>query len=125
MNIQELLDNGYKEFKPNPIIRKADRAFQKRVENDIGKKYFITIYYYNSFTDNIDRESYEIDLQFNKIVDNIEFTNNILIFGFGNYNEEKKIIEYDNVNIKDVEKYIEELWSKNEFEYYELWENEI
>ena len=62
-------------------------------------------------------------MQFNKIVDNIEFTNNILIFGFGNYNEEKKIIEYDNVNIEDIEKHIEELWSKNEFEYYELWDN--
>lgn len=125
MNIQELLDNGYEEFKSNSIRRKAHRAFQKRVDNDIGKKYFITIYYYNSFTDNINRESYKIDLQFNKTVNDIELTHDITIFEFGEYDEKEKVLKYDKINIKDIEDHIEDIWLKNNFNYYELWENEI
>ena len=121
MNIEQLLLNDYKEFKTNPIISTADRCFQKRVIDDYGKKYYITVYYYNSFIDGHTRESYEIDLQFNKTVNDIGFTHNIKIFGFGKYDEEEKVLKYDEINIKDIEDHVEDIWLKNDFDYYEFW----
>ena len=121
MNIEQLLLNDYKEFKANPIISIADRCFQKKVVDDYGKKYYITIYYYNSFINGHTRESYEIGLQFNKTVNDIELTHNIKIFGFGEYDEKERVLKYDKINIKDIEDHVEDIWLKNDFDYYEFW----
>lgn len=121
MNIEQLLLNDYKEFKVNPIISTADRCFQKRVVDDYGKKYYITVYYYNFFINGHTRESYEIGLQFNKTVNDIELTHNIEIFGFGEYDEKERVLKYDKINIKDIEDHVEDIWLKNDFDYYEFW----
>lgn len=121
MNIEQLLLNDYKEFKVSPIINSANRAFQKSIIDDYGKKYYINVYYYNSFINGHTRESYEIDLHFNKTVNDIEFIHNILIFGFGKYDEEEKVLKYDEINIKDIEDHVEDIWLKNDFDYYEFW----
>lgn len=118
MTVQELLDNGYKEFRPNSIITSANKSFQKRVSDDIGKKYFITVNYFEPYEDK-PYPSFEVDLQFEKKIDNITVVHNILLFGFAVYDEEKQINDYSLMSIKTIEEHIESVWNSLNFEYHE------
>ena len=46
MTDNDIIDSGYKECSM-PIIKHASRFFQKRFDDNIGKKYFIDIYRYD------------------------------------------------------------------------------
>lgn len=115
MTPKKLIESGYKEFDV-PRIKRAQRAFQKRFWDGEDTKYFITVYYYNHSYIGLDDFSFDVDLQFYKIYKGKEITVNITLFGMFDFdaeNEERVFFDID-----FVEDYVEELFLKNEFEYY-------
>ena len=59
MTFEELLDRGYKEYKPSPLSN-AHRACQKRVDDSNGDiLYFLSVYLYTWD----DTERYEVHIQ--------------------------------------------------------------
>lgn len=121
---KSLLDNGYKIFNPNGL-NSALRGFQKRFDNDFGKKYFITIWHYNH-SESMQRndipkgDSYECDSQFrfNKI--GKDQTCNILFWGDFTPNEYREI-----TTLRDVESFFENAFDSFGADYYEEWQKEI
>lgn len=118
MDRETLLNSGYKEFKPTLNRSSANNAYQKRVMDNVGTKYFINIYEYDNSRRGFNGYTYEISLQSNKIYNDKEFTVNTEIFGFSDFDNETKT--YKNVlSIEDIESIIEKYWAVNEFKYYE------
>jgi len=98
--IQELLDKGYREISPGPFDH-AERAFQKRIDDSTGKKYFITVYYSRLLIHDDYWESLEYDVQFNTA------NGTINLKWFAGYDVDK------------VEEEAELLWKTLKADYYE------
>lgn len=106
-----LIDNGYKIFKDS--LRNSIRGFQKRYDDEHGKKYFINFYHYNHgeqiggyapFED-----TYYAEVQF-------EYDNHIMNIGIGgNFTESE-------ITLPEVEKKIEDLFLFTNANYYEKYE---
>ena len=62
INIQELLDKGYKEFHPTRFDGDAEKAYQKRFRNEKGDTlYFINVYMYCHYI--IQEINFEVETQ--------------------------------------------------------------
>lgn len=118
MNREILLKSGYKEFKPTLNRISANNAFQKRVRDNVGTKYFINIYEYDSSIYDFNGNTYEISLQSNKTYNGKEFTVNTEIFGLSEFDNESKTYK-NKFSIEEIESIIEKHWNVNEFNYYE------
>lgn len=115
----KLINAGYKEFNQNSIISSAEIGYQKRFRDENGDtKYFITWDEYEPIL-HFKGKGYEIHLQFEKEFKGRKYTVNMTIFSFFDYDSEKEQRVYDNVSVTDIEEMIEEIWKKNNFEYYE------
>lgn len=117
---QELIDNGYKPFKSS--FKSAIRGFQKRFDDEIGKKYFITIWHYNhgkqsNRTDIPDKDSYTSDVQFRFNKNDKDAVCNIEYWGEVLPNEHRPVI-----TLKDIESFFEDFFNKFKPDYYESWE---
>lgn len=116
--INELLKNNYKEFSPNKSLNPyVNKAYQKRIKDKKGTKYFITCYYYSSKrSTNINiKDSFEFHLQFNQIFKGKSYTINITVFSISDYiNNEPNFYP-----LNEIEEMIEELFQKQKFEYYD------
>lgn len=118
---QELIDNGYRIFSSS--IKSAIRGFQKRFDDDFGKKYFITIWHYNlkkqhpEFTTAPAGDSYTFDLQFRLNKRKKEITVDLDIWG--------KVLpdEYEGeiITLNEMEEFIEKTWINFGKPYYESW----
>lgn len=102
---QSLLDNGYKIFKENN--KNAIRGFQKKITDNLGVRYFITIYHYNhreqlQISTAPIGDSYTTESQF----DFGEKTSNLSYWG-------------NNQNINDIEDFFYKFWSSMSPDYYE------
>lgn len=98
---------GYKEFKPSPIDNQGIcKCFQKRFDDEIGKKYFITVNKWDwTYTNSISYDfTYEYTLQL--------------------YNKDKhnpiNMTLFSGWEIDEVEEFIKELWTTDRFDYYEV-----
>ena len=116
---QELIDNGYKPFKSN--LNSSIRGFQKRFDNEIGKKYFITIWHYNhakqlNRPDLLKQDSYTSDVQFRFDKDGKDSTCNIEYWGDMLPNDYRPV-----TTLKDIESFFEDFFNKFKPEYYESW----
>lgn len=116
---EELINKGYNRYDPTQFDNRwvCDR-FQKRFDDDNGKKYFIDFVKYDN-TDVIEHEkkrgvsnpdyiplySYEIETQLNK--DDKAF--NI------------ELLSHWNDSLDEVEQFIDEIWTKLKLDYYERW----
>lgn len=118
MNRDILLKSGYREFKPTLICKSANNAYQKRVRDNVGTKYFINIYEYDSREYGFNGYTYEISLQSNKTYNDKEFTVNTEIFGFSEFDNKTETYE-NKFSIEEIESIIEKHWNVNEFNYYE------
>lgn len=114
---QDMIDNGYNIFTSN--YKKALRGFQKRFDDDKGKKYFITIWHYNH-AEQLDRsdidkkDSYTADTQFRFNKENKDQTCNIEFWGDIFPNEYREI-----TTLKDIENFFENAWTVLGADYYE------
>ena len=104
---QSLLDNGYKIFSQN--INSAIRGFQKRIIDDTGVKYFVTIYHYNHAEqlgrDDIPKEdSYTSESQFT-------------------FQEATSDLSYweKDISLEDIENFFSSFWESMKPDYYEIY----
>ena len=116
---QEMIDSGYNIFKSS--FKEAIRGFQKRIKDDKGTKYFITIWHYNHAeqlqrNDIEPRDSYTADSQFRFNKDNKDSTCNIDFWGDNFPNEYREV-----TTLKDIENFFEKFFIKMKPDYYELW----
>lgn len=104
MTEQILLNNGYKEFEIPPFDEYVDRFFQKKIKDDKGIKYFIDVYEYEF----MDSCNYEFRLTTNK----------------DKFWVSARLYSIDNMTLDEIEREIENIWKKCNFNYYELYEDE-
>ena len=99
---QRLIEMGYKEYTPPPFVsNNIEKCFQKRFDDEIGKRYFITVNKWNTLAGNI----YEYETQFYK-KDSRDAVNMTFHSSWG---------------LSDVEEYLELLFETELFDYYEKW----
>jgi|GEM_PF-3221015 len=115
--IKELEDAGYRMFKDN--FKSSTAAYQKRFKDKLGTKYFITIYYYAERYYNKEQKapaSFDVDLQLIKIFKGKEFVVDLGVFGLFDWIDGAS--EFYSLEL--IEDFIEEMFTHNKFEYYEL-----
>ena len=104
MNDKEILDNGYREYKPTRFHSEGiTKCFQKRFDDECGKKYFIDIHKWDWYSGDYHHLSYEFFAQLNQNDKPIDIT---LFNGW---------------EIEDAEKWIEKVWNDTNCDYYERW----
>lgn len=108
MNDKFLIDNGFTEFRPNRFNSDGvEKCFQKRYDNKIGKKYFITINKWKEmkhpYTGEVWGPSYEFTTQLYK----------------KDTHEAVDILFHSNWKLEDVEEYLSFLFDTGRFDYYE------
>lgn len=111
MDDNYLIENGFKEFKPGILDNEGViKCFQKRYDDDIGKKYFITIKKWRGLTHPYTRQtfppSYESEIQLYK-----KGSHKALDLTF-----------HTDWELEEVEKYAEMLFNTGKFDYYEVFE---
>lgn len=117
---KEMIDKGYKPFKSS--FNNALRGFQKRFDDDKGKKYFITIWHYNHREQlhNLDLhkgDSYTADVQFTFEKEGKDNTCNVEYSGDVLPNEYRPL-----TTLSDIENFYEDFWNKMKPDYYERWD---
>lgn len=108
---EKLIEKGYTEFKPSSIDSDAvTKCFQKRFDDSIGKKYFITIKRWDfpphPYTGEQIPTSYEYESQLYE-KDTHEPIN---ISHFGGWKVDK------------VEAWYRKHWNNEDYDYYERWD---
>lgn len=120
---QEMIDAGYKIFKSS--IKQAIRGFQKRFDDEYGKKYFITIWHWNHKKQNpiwncAERDTYECETQLNVDKNNKELTVDISVMANvlpDEFNEGNNL-----TTLTDIEDFFEKTWNDMSKPYYEYWD---
>lgn len=107
INREELIKHGYKTYDSDGLYN-AVCLYQKRIKDDKGTKYFIDIYEYMlKSKDNYDKcKSYEARLVTSLKDDT--YSLNILLYCID-----------DNTTIEQLEKDIDDIWTKLGCDYYE------
>lgn len=109
MTDEYILSKGYKEFKPTQIDSpNVIKCFQKRFDDDKGKKYFITIkkWDWREFHgEDMPDYSYELGTQLYK--KDFHYPLNLTFFS--------------GWTVDDVENHLEEIWNPDIYDYYEEW----
>lgn len=117
MTDQDFIQRGFKQFPPTPHLDfdGIETRFQKRYDDEIGKRYFITVNKWRAIKDSripdgVWPSSYEYEVYFQK--------------DDGNGNTKAiKILLYSGWNIDEAEEYVQKLFETGLFEYYEKWED--
>lgn len=105
MTDKEILNRGYHRYERTPFDKDwVECHFQKRFDDEVGKKYFIEINKYEHLTEN--PYEYEVYLEPK------------------NYKGTIRILFYAGATLDEVEKQVEELFATGNYEYYEKWEEE-
>ena len=120
ITLDDWLAAGYRRFdfasNSSPVINKhADFLLQRRIDDEAGKKYFMTVYCY-------DRTRYPIEHQ--KYMPEIGFMVDVQ-FALGDYKPffgiEMNAVDSLN-SVAEVEEYYEKFWQLLGCHYYERWE---
>ena len=119
MTDQDFIQRGFKQFPPTPYLDPdgIETHFQKRYDDETGKRYFITV---NKWKPNVDPRTgmvwpsnYEYEVYFAKRDNN----------GKGGLGEKAiKILLYAGWNVDEVEEYVQKLFETGLFDYYEKWD---
>lgn len=116
MDDEYLLEKGYKEYKPNPVLDSNSivKKFQKRFDDDFGKKYFIDVTKWSHDYVPVSRRD--------KWWTPFSYGYHLYVTMFGE--EEKPIyLEFGTSwTLEEVEKFAEDFFNKMEPNYYESWD---
>ena len=105
MTDKDFINAGYTEWEPSPLNGECNTAmFQKRFDDDYGKKYFITV-------DKWDFSRYEPDRK-----PSYEFHSQVYE---KNTHEAMNITFLEGWTIDRVEKWMNDHWNTDEYDYYE------
>lgn len=116
MTDQDLLDRGFKQFAPMPHLdpEGIETRFQKRYDDEVGKRYFITVNKWRVFKHPYTGEefpaTYEYSVQLYKKESRRDVKAVDLLF-------------HSAWSIDEVEEQMEKLYETGLFEYYEKWED--
>lgn len=116
MTDQDLLDRGFKEYPPTyPIDYDGiETKFQKRYDDEVGKRYFIIVNKWKPFFDSRTGKTwgsnYEYEVYFQK--DD----------GKGG-SKAINILLYSGWDVDEAEEYVWKLFETGLFDYYEKWED--
>ena len=113
MNDKILIENGFHSFSPGPFLDKdVELCFQKRYDNDKGKKYFITVNKWRPFTHPHTGETFPSAY---------EYTTQL-------YKKEShdalNLLFHSSWKLEDVESCLETLFATGMFDYYEKFDEE-
>lgn len=116
MNDEYLLERGYKEYLPTPVFDNESivKKFQKRFDDDFGKKYFIDVAKWShDYVPVHRRDKWWIPFSY-------EYHLYVSMFG----EEEKPIYLQFGTSwtLEEVEKFAEDFFDKMEPNYYESWD---
>ena len=108
MTDKELIALGFKEYPPTRFDSDGiEGCFQKRYDDDKGKKYFININKWKEWrhphTNEVEPPNYEYTSQLYK----------------KNGHDPLNLLFHSSWTLEDVEKYMEALWNTGLFEHYE------
>ena len=111
MTDKDFLKQGFHQFPPTQFDSSGvETCFQKRYDDDKGKKYFITVKKWSGWvhphTGDKVPPGYEYDVQLYKKDDH----------------DAIDLLFHSSWALADVEKYMEQLWNTGLFDYYEEWE---
>ena len=116
MNDNYLLEHGYKEYKPTPFDNSSVVArFQKRFDDDFGKKYFIDVLKYsNDYVPANRRDEWWKPFSY-------YYETQVTLF-----KEEKALnLEFfSDWTLEEVEKFMEEMFENMKLNYYESWDGD-
>lgn len=111
MNDITLVEHEYKIYLPDPLVHQgADKAFQKCVKDDKGKKYFMEVLKYTF--------PYGLRSEIPEPNDQYSISTILYKAGTGNIESEMEIKFYSD-DLEYVEKRIEKLWEFTGKGYYE------
>lgn len=116
MTNEYLLERGYKKYPPSPLDNEHVVArFQKRFDDNFGKKYFINVIKWsNDFIPVSYRDEFWNPFVFEyEVYTTMSKEQNALNLKF-----------YTNWTLEDVEKFMEDFFEKMKPNYYEAWDEE-
>lgn len=109
-NDQFFIDKGYKEYPPSGFHNQCiAKCFQKRFDDEIGKKYFIDVnkWDWTPFSDRVPFDT------------TYEFTTQL-------YQKDKheavNLDFHSSWSLEDVEEYMEKIFASGMWDYYERWD---
>ena len=106
MNDKVLLDAGYKKYSAPSIWEDfVEVIFQKRFDDEIGKKYFIDVKKCTSSY--YDEPHYEVETQLYQ-KDTHNAMNIVWLHGWK--------------SIEEIENWMDKFWNNEEYDYYERWD---
>ena len=110
---ERILEKGYKEFRPTEFHHDIDKCYQKRFDDEIGKKYFIDIHEYAPFTDRDGRtwpRSYEFVVYLYKKSEDEDKDYPV------------KMLFFVDWTLDMVEEHVEALFATGMYRHYERWD---
>jgi len=110
ISTEVLEENGYKEYNKE-TSEQGERVFQKRFDDDKGKKYFINCKYYFYAFNGEQKRFWDFSMQ----IDTPRGAVNINTVQWFNQDG-----EYSQNTINKVEEYFKKMWLANDKPYYEL-----
>ena len=112
MTDHEIINAGYKEYEPTKFDPSSvEKCFQKRFDDNRGKKYFIDIKKWEEFAHPYTGEKFDASYEFHVQFCSLEGHPVNMNFFYG-------------WSIEEAEKYIEHLFGTGLFKHYELFDEE-
>lgn len=106
---KDFIDKGYKEYEPSRIDNECVvKCFQKRFDDDGGKKYFINAKKW-------DWQKYNLSVPVS-----YDFEFEVQLYS-KDIHEPLNLTFFSGWSIDKVENYVESIWSNGMFDYYEKW----
>lgn len=104
----DFLENGFHKFQPTQFDSDGVEAcFQKRYDDEVGKKYFITVKKWRPMTHPHTKETFGPGYEYN-----------VQMYKKGSH-DAVDILFHSSWTLKDVESYMEQIWNTGLFDYYE------
>lgn len=118
MEPQEWIDRGYRRWETNKrnFHKLADFGLQKRFDDEVGKKYFITVYVYDWEYNNLHRGRVGSRWDYSPTIRFGDYEENIVTFDVTYHFD----VERD--TIEKMEQFFEDLWIFAKKPYYEKWD---
>lgn len=110
LTVEDFIKAGYKQFNTNGL-KSSDFGLQKRFDDAIGQKYYITIwvYDYSGYKNYKDENKYRFmpDVQFSILNESRRITISMHVD--------------DDDTVEDIESFYEVTWKRLKCDYYEKW----
>lgn len=116
MTDQDFIQRGFKQFPPTPRLDpdSMETHFQKRYDDEVGKRYFITVNKWKEFEHPYTHEKFESTYEYS-----------VQLYKKSGRHDAKAVdfLFHSTWTLDEVEDYMQKLFETGLFEYYEKWED--